>query len=97
MQQRREKEQIRVESEKDDQQVSQRDCVLSVCADVCDVLAEIGMCVLTLEAGVFKIIDSLIVDQIDRKCTRRPAIIFTQVTLERNVIEFDRATHEANL
>lgn len=53
--------------------------------------------VLTLKARVFEVIDSLIVDQINGKSARRPAIIFTQVTLERNVIEFHGATHEANL
>lgn len=53
--------------------------------------------ILTLKAGVFKIINSLSVDQIDRECARRPTIIFTQMTLERDVIEFHRATHEANL
>ena len=52
---------------------------------------------LTLEAGVFKVIDSLSVDQIDRKGARGPTIIFTQMTLKCDVIEFHGPTHEANL
>jgi hypothetical protein len=49
-----------------------------------------------LEAGVFKVINSLSVNQINWKGSRRPSIILREVTLECNVIKLHGSANKAH-